>query len=150
MPRGLLGWRTKGQSIFAMRWFRSHRFEVVSLALFALACQFLLGFGHVHLDRLPANSSKWTIAAIEKSVSAPTGKITSDVPAAPRHKSRTGLGEDFCAICAGINLAGAVAVPNPPTLPEVSFFKILHWSFATTQARSVDHIHFNARGPPIA
>jgi hypothetical protein len=123
-----------------MRWFRSHGFEVASLALFALACQFVLGFGHVHLDRFPGNSSKWAIAA--------AAGVTSDLPASPRQKDRSGLGEDFCAICASIHLAGAAVVPVPPTLPEVSFYKVLHWSFAATQVRSIDHIHFNARGPP--
>jgi hypothetical protein len=26
----------------------------------------------------------------------------------------------------------------------------LHWSLVATQAESIDHIHFNARGPPVA
>jgi hypothetical protein len=149
MLPALLGCSPKGQSVFAMRWFRSHRFEVASLALFALACQFLLGFGHVHLDRFSGNSSKWVIAApAGKVVAAPAGKVASDLPASPSQKDRSGLGEDFCAICASMHLAGAVVVPVPPTLPEVSFYKVLHWSFAATQVRSIDHIHFNARGPP--
>jgi hypothetical protein len=132
-----------------MRWFRSHKFEVASLALFALACHVLLGFGHVHLDRFAGNSSTWAIAAAAgNAVATPAGEAASDVPALPRQKDRNGLGEDFCAICASIHLAGAVVVPDAPTLPEVSFFKILHWSFAATEARSIDHIHFNARGPP--
>ena len=44
-----------------MRWFRSHRLKVASLALFALVCQFVLSFGHVHLDRFAGNSSNWAV-----------------------------------------------------------------------------------------
>jgi hypothetical protein len=47
-------------------------------------------------------------------------------------------------------LAGALVAPIPTLLPEISFCKELQWSFAATQARSIGHIHFNARGPPVA
>jgi hypothetical protein len=136
-----------------MRWFRSHRLKVASLALFALACQFVLAFGHVHLDRFPGNSGNWAIsAAAAKMVAVPAGKVAiADLPTSPRQKNPSGLGDDFCAICASISLAGALVVPTAPTLlPGVSFFKELQWSFAATQARSIDHFHFNARGPPTA
>jgi hypothetical protein len=135
-----------------MRWFRSHRVKVASLALFALACQFVLAFGHVHLDRFPGTSN-WAVAALAgKAVAAPAGKFTiADLPTSPRQKDSSGLGDDFCAICASISLAGALVVPTAPTLlPEVSFFKELQWSFAATEARSIGHIRFNARGPPTA
>jgi hypothetical protein len=126
-----------------MRWFRSHKLKVASLALFALACQFVLAFDHVHLDRLAGNSSHWAVAAA-------TVKVTStDLPASPRQNNPSGLGDDFCAICASIGLAGALVIPAAPTvLPEISFFKELHWSFAATEAPSIDHFHFSARGPP--
>jgi hypothetical protein len=112
-----------------MRWFRSHRLKVASLALFALACQFVLSFGHVHLDRSVGNSSHWTIAAASgKAVAAPVGKVTSaDLPASPGKKNPSGLGDDFCAICANISLAAALVVPNAPTLlAGISFFEELH------------------------
>jgi hypothetical protein len=132
-----------------MRWFRSHRLKVVSLALFALVCQFVLSFGHVHLDRFAGNSSNWLIAATAGSgVAASAGKVTiADLPTSPLQKSPTGLGDDFCAICANIGLA-LVIPTGPALLPGILLFKELHWSFAATQARSIDHFHFNARGPP--
>jgi hypothetical protein len=136
-----------------MRWFRSHRFEVASLALFALACQFLLSFGHVHFDRSLGNSSHWAIAAASgKAVAAPVGRVTTtDLPASPGQKNPSRLGDDFCAICANISLAGALVVPDAPTLlPGISVVKELHWSFAATRASSTDHFHFNARGPHTA
>ena len=134
-----------------MRWFRSHRLKVASLALFALTCQFVLSFGHVHLN-FAGQASNWAIAVTaEKAVAPAPGKVAlADLPTSPRQKNPSGLGEDFCAICASINLAGALLAPTVPTLlPEISFYKELHWSFAATQARSIGHIHFNARGPPV-
>jgi hypothetical protein len=134
-----------------MRWFRSHKLKVASLALFALTCQFVLSFGHFHLDRFTGNSINWAMAA-GKAVAVAPGKVTlADLPTSPRQKNPSGLGEDFCAICVSINLAGALVAPTPPTLlPGILLFKELHWSFAATQAQSIDHIHFNARGPPVA
>jgi hypothetical protein len=136
-----------------MQWFRSHRLKVASLAFFALACQFVLAFGHVHLGRFAGNSSNWAVAVVAgKALAAPAGKVTiADVPASPRQQNPSGLGDDFCAICASISLAGALVVPTAPALlPGISFFKELQWSFAATQARSINHFHFNARGPPTA
>jgi hypothetical protein len=135
-----------------MRWFRSHRIKVASLALFALTCQFVLSFGHVHLNRFAGNASNWIVAAAGKAVVGAPGKITlGDLPSWPRQKNPSGLGDDFCAICANINLAGALVAPSAPTLLHgISFYKELHWSLVATQAQSIDHIHFNARGPPVA
>ena len=127
-----------------MQWFRSQKLKVASLALFALTCQFVLSFGHVHLNGFAGQASNWVAAA--------PGKVTlADLPTSPRQKDPTGLGEDFCAICANMNLAGALVAPTVPMLlPEISVDKELHWSFVATQARSIDRIHFNARGPPVA
>ena len=136
-----------------MRWFQSHKVTVAALALFALTCQFVLAFGHVHLDRFAGSSINWaTAAAAGKAVAAAPGKVTlADLPTSPRQKSPDRLGDDFCAICASISLAGALIAPTAPTLlPEISFYKELHWSLVATQAQSIDHIHFNARGPPVA
>jgi hypothetical protein len=133
-----------------MRWFRSHRLKVASLALFALTCQFVLSFGHVHLDRFAGKAGDWAVAG--KAVAAAPGKVTlADLPISPRQKNPSGLGDDFCAICANISLAGALVAPTAPTLlPAIAIFKELHWSFAATRARPIDRIYFNARGPPVA
>jgi hypothetical protein len=135
-----------------MRWFRSQKLKLASLALFALTCQFVLSFGHVHLNRFVGQASNWAIAAAAgKAVAAAPGKVTlADLPTSPREKNPSRLGDDFCAICASIDLAGALVAPIAPTLlPGISFYKELHWSLVATQAESIDHIHFNARGPPV-
>jgi hypothetical protein len=125
-----------------MRWFRSQRLKVAQLALFALACQFVLAFGHVHPERLAGHSSHWAGAA---------AAATSTSPSPPGQNNPSGLGEDFCAICANISLAGALVIPaTPAVVPRISFFDDLHWPFAATAAASIDLFHFNARGPPRA
>jgi hypothetical protein len=136
-----------------MRWFRSHRLEVASLALFALACQFVLSFGHVHLNRFAGNADNWALAAAAgKAVAGTPGKVTlADLPTSPGQKNPDRLADDFCAICANINLAGALLPPTAPALVfGISVYKELHWSLVATQAQSIDRIHFNARGPPVA
>jgi hypothetical protein len=127
-----------------MRWFRSQRLNVALLALFAMACQFVLAYGHVHTERFAGNSSRWAVAAA-------AATVTSADPSSPRQNNPSGLGEDFCAICASISLAGALVMPaTPALLPRISFFDDLHWPFAATAAASIDLFHFNARGPPRA
>jgi hypothetical protein len=84
----------------------------------------------------------------------PVAKPTiADLPASPRQKNPVGLGNEFCAICANISLAGDARRSEAPTLPaEIPFFKELHWSFAAAQARSIDAPFFpiivsNGTGP---
>jgi hypothetical protein len=135
-----------------MRWFQSHRVTVTALALFALTCQFVLSFGHVHLDRFVGNARYWSVVAAAGKAAAAPGQVTpADLPTWPRQNNPSGLGDDFCAICANINLAGALVAPTAPALlARISLFKELQWSFTAAQARSIRHIHFNARGPPVA
>src|SRR5258706_1013143 len=80
-----------------MGWFRSNRDVVVWLAFFALACQLLLSFGHVHVGKFSGGSAEWAAAEI--------GAAPADVPPSSPQKNPTGLAGDFCAICANINLA---------------------------------------------
>jgi hypothetical protein len=136
-----------------MRWFRSHSFGLTSVALLALACQFVLSFGHVHLDRTAGFSTGRVIAAaVGSAVAATAGKVAlADLPSSPREKSPDSLGDDFCAICANISLAAAIV------LPIVLLFLLgttrserLIWFFAETRAASTIHVHFDARGPPAA
>jgi hypothetical protein len=135
-----------------MRWFRSHSFALTSLALFALACQFVLSFGHVHLDRTAGFSAGRSIAAAVGSViAAPAGKVTlADLPTSPKERTDS-LGDDFCAICANISLAAAIVLPIVLLLLlGTASSERLIWYFAATRAASTVHVHFDARGPPSA
>jgi hypothetical protein len=139
--------------VWLMRWFRSHKLDVAALALFALACQFVLSFGHVHLDRTAGFSTGRSIAAaVGSAIAAPAGKVTlADVPAAPKEKNPDSLGDDFCAICANISLAAAIVLPVVLLLLlGTASSERLIWYFAATRAASTVHVHFDARGPPAA
>jgi hypothetical protein len=136
-----------------MLWFRSYRLEVATLALFALACQFVLSFGHVHLDRTAGFSTGQELAAtVGSAVAAPAGKFTlADVPTSPREKNPDSLGDDFCAICANISFAAAVVLPIIfQFLVGTANSERLIWPFAPTRADSTNCVHFDARGPPAA
>jgi len=125
-----------------MDWFRSNRGVVAWLAFFALACQLLLSFGHVHVGKFSGGSAAWT--AVEP------GNAPADAPSSPQ-RSPTGLGGDFCAICANISLANALVLPVLAVILAPRLFtEILPWSLAASEPTSFDHVPFNARGPPHA
>jgi hypothetical protein len=126
-----------------MRWFRSNAGRDAWLALFALACQFVFTFGHVHLTGIGVADT----AAI--SAGAPSNAVGG--PGSPLQRVPSGLTQDFCALCNNINLAGALALPTPPAiiLPS-SFILRLQWTPTAAHAATRTHVYFDARGPPDA
>jgi hypothetical protein len=126
-----------------MHWFRSNRGMVAWVALFALACQLVLSFGHVHASKFSGGSL--ASAAVETGDAAVDGQ-----PSSPQ-KNPTGLAGDFCAICASINLAGTLILPILAIIltPRL-FIDILPGSLAASEPASFDHLPFSARGPPHA
>jgi hypothetical protein len=126
-----------------MSWFRTNRGIVAWLAYFALACQLVLSFGHVHVGKFSGGSAEW--AAIE------TGDVSTDVPPPSPQKNPTGLAGDFCAICANISLAGTLVLPILAIILAPSLFtETLPWSLTASEPASFDHFPFSARGPPHA
>lgn len=87
-----------------MQWFRANRTLGGRLALFALALQLVLSFGHIHRDDIYARAGAAASAlAAEKSQSLPF-----DQPS--KHS------DDYCAICATMSLLGNSFVAAPPQL----------------------------------
>ena len=147
-----------------MKWFRSNTRLGSQLALFALAIQFLLSFGHFHGSRAQAASALADakqsglhhsvsfaaihLAALEAShadASRPLQLKTSS------DHEPGGQPSDDCAICAVMALANAMVVAAPVYLPAPQAFALL---YATTDAGFVDlnsaRVAFQARAPPIA
>jgi hypothetical protein len=126
-----------------VRWFRSNAGRDAWLALFALACQFVLTFGHVHLTAIGVADT----AAI--SAGAPSNALGG--PASPRQRAPSGLTQDFCALCNNVSLASALVLPTPPAiiLPS-SFVQRLLWTPTTFHAAPGEQFYFEARGPPNA
>jgi hypothetical protein len=125
-----------------MRWFRSNGGGVAWLAIFALACQFVFTFGHIH-------SGRGVSAALAISADGSDGSVGA--PPSPVPKVPTGLAQDFCAVCNHIGLANALVLPvSPATVPPISFIRELQWPLVAIAFASRNHFHFNARGPPHA
>jgi len=89
-----------------MRWFRSNTNLGGRSALFALAVQLALSFGHVHRDGLYAVSPG---AGPALSSASQSGSSPSNQP--------VNHGDDYCAICATIALIGSSLVAAAPMLP---------------------------------
>jgi hypothetical protein len=125
-----------------MNWIRSHIRAYVCLALFALALQAVLSFGHIHPEDLGLPAPGTGRTQVSSSASPAPGNQQ-----APDQNPGT---DDYCAICASMVLV-ATAMPSlPPVLivPE----KIHRIWPAETPARSISSKFipsFQARGPPI-
>jgi hypothetical protein len=93
-----------------MDWFRSRSKWSSYLALFALALQLVLTFGHVHLDRAaPISGDRSTVVTADGANAAP------GTPSDPT--DRHDRADDHCSICTLIHLAGALVLAEPPSLP---------------------------------
>jgi hypothetical protein len=118
-----------------MRWVRRWLRPGAALALWALALQLWLGFGHIHAEDV-APAPQTTAAAAQQDG---TGH-----PALPGD-------HDDCPICSVMHLAGAVVLPAPPALAalEVPRFTLLPAAHAAITFAAAPSA-FNARAPPTA
>jgi hypothetical protein len=120
-----------------MTWFRSNIKHGSRLALFALAIQLVVSFGHFHGTAAQAAPAVQSQADITRS---------SPAPDQDRHQPA-----EPCAICAVMALANAALTASPPVLllPQAAEFLYL-----ATEAEFVhlDHAHlaFQPRAPPAS
>src|SRR5258706_3944725 len=147
-----------------MKWFRSNIRHGSRLALFALATQVLLSFGHFHgssaqgvpafmdgsqpglhdtVTFAAAHLDAWARASHEEAFGA-VGQKTSD-------QGSDGRPTDECAICALMGLANALVVATPSYLPgpqsASSLYVIARAEFVTLNSARVV---FQSRAPPIS
>ena len=128
-----------------MTWFRSSNRSVTGVALFALAFQMVVSFGHMDADELGLppldyyGRSHIALNAIPTAVAAPD---RSRVPVAP---------EGYCPICASLMLVAtafpslAPVLPVPPRVDPVWPVQPPVHGLAPRFAFS-----FQARAPPTA
>ncbi len=132
-----------------MGWFRSNRGKVTWLALFALTCQLVLSFGHIHVGKIGVAGAPMTANA---AIAVNSGEDSAGLPPAPLQapqKKRFGFGDDYCALCASINLANSLVVPSAPTVaPPHSPQRAATWNYAGLESAAFRHLFFDARGPP--
>jgi hypothetical protein len=147
-----------------MKWFRSNIRLGSRLALFALAIQFLLSFGHFHGS---AQAARALADAKRSGLQDTVGFAVTHFDALDRasHASATGpvrlktssghvpAGQpaDDCAICAVMALANAMVAAAPPCLPGLQAAAFL---YLTADAGFTDlnpaRVAFQPRAPPIS
>ncbi len=157
--------RTLAEAHADMKWFRSNIRRGSRLALFALAIQFLLSFGHFHgssaqvapalvetnqpglhdpVSFAATHLDAWDRASHEDASRAAGSKSSSD-------QESDGRPTDDCAICAVMALADALVVATPPCLlgPQAASHLDL-----TAEAEFVPpnsaRVVFQPRAPPIS
>jgi hypothetical protein len=124
-----------------MRWIRSNIRGLARLALFALAVQLTLTFGHVHLDGLAPASAR--AAAFVDQGAGPLAEAQGK-----SHKSQ-GTADFDCPICALIQLASTSAPSVAPPLPVPTLIGGLALETAgEVGVASSPLFAFQARGPP--
>ena len=118
-----------------MKWVRANIGLGARAALFALAVQFALSFGHFHAIAAQAAPS---IQSVQQQLPAPG-------PDTDRHL------DDLCAICAVIALASTAVTAAPPSLPLPQSVELPH------QATDTAFLHlrasraaFQSRAPPFS
>ena len=133
-----------------MKWFRKHTKTGSRLALFALAIQFALSFGHFHAQAAPSIQSGPSQAdlGIVAALDAANEIAQRQQPSSHDPDQQPA---DGCAICAVITLAGNVLFATPPVLQLPQAIEFL---YLTTDAEFVhlDHasVAFQPRAPPAS
>jgi hypothetical protein len=138
-----------------MKWFRSNIKQGSRLALFALAVQFVLSFGHFHAIAAPtalaiqsgAAQSGISYAGI---LGAPDA-VSKSTQRAPSDRDSDRHPDDYCAICAVVAMANAVLFATPPVLllPQAAEFQYLATDAGFVGPNSA-RVAFQPRAPPAA
>jgi hypothetical protein len=135
-----------------MNWFRKHLKHGSRLALFALAIQFALSFGHFH--SLAAQAAPAIKTHVNFATTAGLAAQAADAVAQKQQPSTPDTDQqpaDNCAICAVMSLAGNVLFATPPLLQLPQAVEFL---YLTTDAEFV-HLNavypaFQSRAPPAS
>jgi hypothetical protein len=134
-----------------MKWFRSNIRHGARLALFAMLVQFALTFGHSHWFAQAAPLAQSSLQQTDSSngiASTDRAAVEKQSPATP---DRELPGDDNCAICALVAMAGTVVSATPPLLLLPQAIDLL---YRTTDAEFV-HLKsaataFQPRAPPAS
>ena len=119
-----------------MRWLKLKRIAS-PLALIALALQFALTFGHVHLDSVYQPHMATAGASVQ----------SQQLP----RQNPGDNGVEYCVVCATIYLAANSFVPHAPLLPAPPVSQaIRHIHSVTAIAVVPRRTAFQSRAPPLA
>jgi hypothetical protein len=138
-----------------MKWFRTNIKHGSRLALFALAIQFALAFGHFHgiaqatsaIQSGPARA----VSSYADRLSAPDtiSRSAQQQPVSDHDSDQQP--NDACAICAVIALANTVLFATPPLLllPQANEFAYLAAGAEFFRLNSI-RVNFQPRAPPVS
>ena len=138
-----------------MNWFRKHLKHGSRLALFALAVQFALSFGHFHgiaAQAAPVVQAGLSNASLAIAASLATQAADFGV-AQPQQPSDHGTDQpgSVCAICAVLSLASNFLFAAPPLL---KLPRAVEHRYLTTEAEFAHlgsrHTAFQSRAPPAS
>jgi len=120
-----------------MNWVRSKVRQAALLALFALAIQLVLSFGHAHAEDFAHDA---TLQATS---------LHDTTPQSPHHHHHDGLAAHHCGVCASVMLSGtatAAAAPVlvPPPAPAIQ----AETAAADFALPDLAHAAFRSRAPP--
>ena len=136
-----------------MRWFRSNIKHGSRLALFALAVQFVLLFGHFHaVAAAPAIAASLAQADLDYAQILGSPDVAGQVAQQPQPSNHdTDRRTEACAICAVMALANSVVFATPPLLLLPGAIGFL---YLTTDAEFVHlnsaRVAFQPRAPPAS
>ena len=141
-----------------MNWFRKHLKHGSRLALFALAVQFALSFGHFHgtaaAQAAPAVQSGLADAdlAIAATLAAPDAQHSeSNRPQDPAGHDDDQHTANVCAVCAVLSLANNFLFASPPLLNLPDAVELLHLTTGAEFAHlGASHPAFRSRAPPAS
>src|SRR5258705_10938849 len=142
-------WPSAMRASIRMKWFRSNIKHGSRLALFALALQFALSFGHFHGGVAQAAPAVQSGLANGVSATDAVGEDAQQQPASNHDSDQQP--SDACAICAVIALANAMLFATPPLLLLPQAIEILYLSTDAefTHLNSAG-VAFQPRAPPIS
>jgi hypothetical protein len=125
-----------------MKWFRANIRNGSRLALFALAIQLVLSFGHFH------GVTAQAATAIQSDASQITGSAQPRLPSSHDSDQQPA---DACAICAVMALANAALFAVPPALllPQAVEFLYLTTDAEFIHLNSI-RVAFQPRAPPAS
>ena len=137
-----------------MKWFRKHIKSGSRLALFALAIQFVLSFGHFHFD--PARASPTVqIGLSDVDLSFVEG-FAAETGGAAVKQQPSGHDTDHhpaenCAVCAILTLAGNLTLSSPPVLWLPEAIELLYLVTDAELAHlNSGRLPFQPRAPPAS
>lgn len=136
--------RPRARRLSSMNWFRSRIRSAAQLALFALALQMIVSFGHMHRDDLGLPP----LAGTNQTSIASTTTPGSQAPAGQQHQPAS---DDYCPICASIALLASWTPVLPPILVTPDPIRRVWAPLASLQSPPTQFsLSFQARAPPVA